>query len=215
VRFVVTGTPEVSPNGVQIDEIELYDVSAGADDTWFFMGDSITAFAFDRQSPTHQPSFAELIHQRDPRYFPAMINGGTGGDKSDEALAHIDGWLASCPDMKHWVLAYGTNDAAGNAPDASHFKHNLQTLVDRVRGAHRIPILTRIPLASDHQHETIPLFNDAIDEVTSTNSLVAGPDLYAWFSSHRGELRDGIHPGDVGIVSINRLWADAMWPLYR
>jgi lysophospholipase L1-like esterase len=117
--------------------------------------------------------------------------------------------------MKHWVLAYGTNDSAGNTPDASHFKHNLQTLVDRVREARRIPIVPRIPIATDHQHETIPLFNLAIDEVTSENSLMAGPDLYGWFSAHREELRDGIHPSDEGIVSINRLWADAVWPLYR
>ena len=43
---------------------------------------------------------------------------------------------------------------------------------------------------------------------------MSGPDLYAWFSRHPDELRDGIHPDDRGIVSIIRLWADAMAPLY-
>jgi acyl-CoA thioesterase-1 len=214
VRFVVTGAPPVSPNGVQIDEIDLHDVSAGAEDTWFFMGDSITAFAFDRQTPTHQPSFAALVHERHAGHFPAIINGGIGGDKSDEGLERLDAWLTDCPDMKHWALAYGTNDAAGNVQDPSHFKHNMQTMVDHLRKAGRIPVLAKIPFATDHQHDHLPRFNDVIDEINAANSLTPGPDLYAWFWAHPEDLRDGLHPTDRGIVAINRLWADAMSPLY-
>jgi acyl-CoA thioesterase-1 len=214
VRFVVISAPAVSPNGVQIDEIDLHDASTSEDDTWFFMGDSITAFAFDRQTPVHQPSFAERVHTQHPDYFPAMINGGVGGDKSDEGLEHLDAWLAGSPDVKHWALGYGTNDAAGNAQDPSHFKQNLQAMVTRIRGAGRVPSIAKIPFASDHQHDHVSVFNDVIDEVNAANSLVPGPDLYRWFWAHPEELRDGVHPNDRGIQSINRLWADAMAPFY-
>jgi lysophospholipase L1-like esterase len=214
VRFVVTGVPPTSPNGVQIDEIALHDVSQGSDDTWFFMGDSITAFVFDRATPAHQPGFAERIHALAPAYDPAIINGGIGGDKSDDGVRRIDAWLTSCPDMKHWVLAYGTNDAAGNAEDVSRFRANMATLVARVRSAGREPVLGEIPFASDGQHGGIPRFNQVLAELREASAPLT-PPLYAWFSSHPDELRDGVHPNDAGIVSINRLWADAMRPLYR
>ena len=61
VKMVITAAPAEASNGVQIGEIDIHDISAtGAglpDDTWFFMGDSITAFAYDRTNP---PSFAAL-----------------------------------------------------------------------------------------------------------------------------------------------------------
>ena len=53
--MVITAAPAEASNGVQIGEIDVHDISAtGAglpDDTWFFMGDSITAFAYDRDQP--------------------------------------------------------------------------------------------------------------------------------------------------------------------
>ena len=172
VRFVVTGVPDVSPNGVQIDEIDVHDITKGSDDTWFFMGDSVTAFAFDRQTPTHQPSFAERVHEQRPEYFPAMINGGIGGDTSDDGARRVDQWLADCPDMKHWVLAYGTNDAAGNTRDTARFRRNIVSTCRSTACAAQVasPILGRIPFSSDGQHLThIARFNDAIDQVSAAN----------------------------------------------
>lgn len=213
VKLVVTGAPKVSPNGVQIDEIDVHDASAGADDTWFFMGDSITAFAFDR-GPSHGPSFADLIHARHPRYSPATINGGVGGDKSDDGAARVDAWLAQNPDAHFWAIGYGSNDAAGNTSDTASFRASMETIVRRVREAGRVPILARIPYASDGQHSGVPRFNEVIDEIRAEYQLPAGPDLYAWFLAHPDELRDGLHPDDRGIVSMNRLWADAVDALY-
>jgi acyl-CoA thioesterase-1 len=213
VKLVVTRTPVQSPNGVQLSEIDVHDVTAGARDSWFFLGDSITALAFDR-APARQPSFAAWVHERRPEYFPAMIDGGTGGDKSDEGAAHIGDWLARNPDAHFWAIAYGTNDAAGNASDTTRFRVNIQAIVDRVRAAGRVPILSTIAFASDGQHLNIPRFNRVLDEVRAKNSLPAGPDLYAWFAAHPDELRDGVHPNDRGVVSTNRLWGEAVVALY-
>lgn len=213
VKFVVTRTPDPSPNGVQVSEIDLHDVSSGAKDTWFFLGDSITAMAFSR-TPEHQPSFAAWVQKRHPGYFPAMIDGGTGGDKSDQGAAHIDDWLAKNRDVHFWAVAYGTNDAAGNTRDTMHFRANMQRIVERIREAGRVPILASIPFATDGQHREIPEFNRVIEELRSIYGLPRGPDLYAWFLAHPDQLRDGVHPTDQGVVAINRLWAEAVDPLY-
>jgi acyl-CoA thioesterase I len=213
VKLVVTRTPVQSPNGVQISEIDVHDITVGERDSWFFLGDSITALAFNR-APLHQPSFAAWVHERHPDYFPAMINGGTGGDKSDEGAAHIGDWLTRNPDARFWAIAYGTNDAAGNASETTRFRANMQAIVDSVRAAGRVPILAAIPFASDGQHRHIPEFNRALDELRVTASLPKGPDLYTWFAAHPEELRDGVHPNDRGIQSMNRLWGEAVDALY-
>jgi acyl-CoA thioesterase I len=212
VKLVVTAAPSVSPNGVQVDEIGVHDVSAGVGDAWFFMGDSITAFAFGRAPP--ELGFATRVRARHGRHFPAVINGGIGGEKSDDGVRHIDERLAQNPDVRFFCLAYGTNDAAGDASDTSRFEANLQAMIDRVRAAGRVPILATIPFASDGQHRHIPRFNAVIDELRRANALPRGPDLYAWFAAHPDELRDGLHPDDRGIGSVNRLWAEAVDALY-
>lgn len=213
VKLVVTETPAQSPNGVQLSEMDVHDVSSGAEDSWFFAGDSITALAFNR-TPAHQPSFAAWVNRRRAEYFPAMIDGGTGGDKSDEGAARIDEWLVSNPDVHFWAIAFGTNDAAGNASDTTRFRRNVQTIVSSVRAAGRVPILATIPFASDGQHQNIPSFNRALEEVRAANALAPGPDLYGWFVTHPDELQDGVHPNDRGVVSINRLWGEAVAALY-
>lgn len=213
VKLVVTRAPAKSPNGVQIDEIRVHDASRGVADTWFFMGDSITAFAFGRPAPSRL-TFAERIHRRHPTHDPAVVNGGIGGDKSDEGLLRVDAWLAQNPDARYWGLAYGTNDAAGDATETSRFRANIQAMIDRVRAAGRVPILATIPFANDGHHRNLPRFNAVVDELARANALPRGPDLYAWFAQHPEELRDGIHPTGDGIASINRLWAEAVDALY-
>ena len=114
VRMTITAAPPTeSGNGVQIGEIDVHDISNSPelpDDTWFFMGDSITAFAYDR-AQAHQPSFASLINMALPAYFPAMINGGIGSELSTDGLARLPEALTLNPAYRFFVLGYGTNDA--------------------------------------------------------------------------------------------------------
>ena len=214
VRMVITGVPPKSPNGVQLDEVEVYDVSGGVGDSWFFFGDSITALAFNRTTPSHQPSFAALVHEGHPRFFPVTINGGIGGEGMELGASHIDAWLTLNPDMRFWAIGFGTNDSAGNNPNTAPFRQYLSTVISRVKAAGHIPIVAKIPFSSDHEHDTAPKFNDVVTELTAQNDLLPGPDLYAWFAAHPEQLRDGIHPTDAGIVAINRLWAEAVALVY-
>jgi hypothetical protein len=215
VRMTVTAAiPGPLGNAFAIDQIDLYDASDGADDTLFFLGDSITAESFTR-CPAIQPSFAALVHQAIPSRFPAMIDGGVGSVNSGYGVSVIDDWLAINPDFHVWAIGYGTNDAWQKVAPST-FDMNLQTIVDHIKAAGRVPILARIPFASRGPDDAdVQALNTVIDRVGSRNGLLPGPDLYSWFKAHPGELSsDGVHPSDAGARSINRLWYEALRPLY-
>jgi lysophospholipase L1-like esterase len=205
VRLTVTAIdgPETQ---TWLDEIEVYDISNGAKDTWFFMGDSITAGSFDR---THQPSFAENVRSKYPAHFPDMIDGGVGGVKAEFGAAHIDEWLAAFPDHHHWVLGYGAND--GGTP-LDEYEASMQSIIDKVRAAGRVPLIPRISYAIGG--DRVPLYNEKVDELTRRNGLTPGPDLYQWFLDHPEQLSDGLHPTVEGARAINRLWAEAVESAY-
>ena len=219
IKMVITAAPAEASNGVQIGEIDVHDISAtGADlpdDTWFFMGDSITAFAFDRRA-TNQPSFAAAINTATNKtYFPAMINGGIGGEKSSDGLARLAQVLALNPDYHFIALSYGTNDAAGSQIPPSTFQTNMQMMIDMVKAAGREPVIPHIPWATDGSHAAVPMYDTVIDTLTRTNQLQVGPDLTAYFMMHTDQLMsDGLHPADAGQMAMNQLWADAMRVVY-
>jgi len=215
VRMTVTGVvPGPLDNTLNIDQIDLHDASNGTDDSVFFLGDSITMEAFTR-CQVDRPSFADLVHQAAPQWFPAMIDGGVGGINSGYGVSVIQDWLALNPDFHVWAIGYGTNDAWEKVSPAA-FDTNLQNMVDRVKAAGRVAIIARIPFASKGPADAdVQALNKVVDLVTARNGLLPGPDLYAWFSAHPDELGpDGVHPSNVGAQSINRLWYEALRPLY-
>lgn len=209
---VLSPSPETNADNVRLDELDVHDISEGTD-AWFFLGDSITAMAFDRDEH-HQPSFQELVHLRHPRFFPAQMNGGSGFLTIAHALPKLDEWLAVAPGTRYWPVALGTNDSAGNSGETEAFRKRLLLLVRRLLAAGKIPILARIPYAADGSHETIPEFNKVIAAVEASYCLPRGPDLYSWFHAHPNQLQDKLHPTDEGMRAINRLWAEAVEPLY-
>jgi acyl-CoA thioesterase I len=214
VRLTITAAPSMSANGIQLDEIDVHDVSNGSEDTWFFLGDSITAFAYDR-AREDQPSFAEVVHAKHAGHFPALINGGIGSELTTAGVARIDQALELNPDFRFFAIGYGTNDSWGNQLPVATFKSNLQTIIDRVKAAKRVPVLAHIPFSPDGNHDNVGPYNQAIDELTQTNDLPVGPDLYGWFEAHPDQLQtDKVHPAPAGRVAMNQLWADAMDPLY-
>jgi lysophospholipase L1-like esterase len=219
VRMMVTAMP--NSNGIitqnagelQIAEIDIHDATSGTNDTWLFLGDSITAFWANR---VNQPSFAQIIHDTHPSFFPMMINGGHGGWGSAELVQFLPGFLAINPDVRYVALSYGTNDASGNTANTAPFKSNLQQAITSLLNAGKVPVIPHIPFSCDGQHNNIPAFNQAIDQLVAANpGTLAGPDLYTYFQAHPAELSDCIHPTSTGSVSMNRLWAQAMDSLYR
>jgi lysophospholipase L1-like esterase len=216
VRFVVTA-PAPGRADVRIDEIELHDLTSSGDgrpsDTWFFMGDSITAGAFKRNL---RGPFDQLIHAAHPGQAPIMLNGGIGGELSAMGLQHIDLWLTLNPDFTHFAILYGTNDSWGDKDAASSgMQANMEMIVQKVLAAGRVPILGRIPYAT-MAHATVPSFNAIIDQISTNDGLPCGPDFYGWFETHPTQLgSDGVHPNDIGYISMNQLWADVAMRFYR
>jgi lysophospholipase L1-like esterase len=232
VKMVITATPTNSLNGVTFDEVEVYDVSTAysrgriPEDTWFFMGDSITAFWADRSTangtppaytndPTsHMPDFAQLINAANTNYFPSMIDGGIGGESSADGLARLPQNLIDNPDYHYWALDYGANDASGNTIDTTAFQANMQAMINLLLANGRIPVIPHISYATDGQHDYVANFNAVIDQLVATNHILAGPDSYTFFMNNTNQLVDGLHPNDAGIRSYNILWAQAMRHLY-
>ena len=213
LRLSVLGpSKETNKYGVKLDELDVHDVSAGAEETFLFLGDSITAFSYDR-ADAHQPSVADLIAQKHPGHYPAMLNAGIGFEKASDGLKRVADVLAQNEGFKVVCLGYGTNDAAGNGTDTADYEKNLRALGAEVKTAGRTPVIARIPFAPK-EHDGVGAFNAVVDRVTKDEGLVTGPDLYAHFKAHPDELSDGLHPNDKGIQSINRLWAQALEALY-
>lgn len=223
VRFFVTAAPGATPP-VVIDEIALYDASGAsderADDSWFFLGDSITSGAFPRNF--EDENFDALVSEARPDFMPALVNAGIGGETAANALVRLPAVLEQSSSFHFVAIGYGTNDSWGNQDvERVHFEDTLNDIVDQLLDAGATPILARIPFSNgknaggQNEHETIPDFNAVIDRITAERGLPCGPDFFAWFQAHPEELgSDGVHPTTTGYRSMNRLWAEAALALY-
>jgi lysophospholipase L1-like esterase len=185
------------------------------------MGDSITAFWADRDTgagtndpASHQPSFAAWINLDNTNYFPAMIDGGIGGESSSDGLARLPQNLEDNPDFHFWALDYGANDSSGNTSDPSTFRANMQAMINLLLANGRMPVIPHISYATDGQHNFVTNFNAVIDALVVSNKILAGPDSYTFFQAHTNQLVDGLHPNDAGMRSYNLLWSQAMRHLY-
>jgi len=202
----------------QILEIEAFDVSNGGDDTWFFMGTSISQMGIKQQDT--DSTTANIINGRFPKYTPAMLRGGIGCINSTEVVAHLGDYLRYAGNVKHWAIEMGTNDAWGGGDwNLDNYRNNMQTIIDSAK-AHGIePILARI-IATDESKagwQVNPKFLETVDELTEKNSLHPGPDFYNYFLEHPELLgSDGVHPNAEtrGGQAMHHLWAEALAPLY-
>ena len=82
-RWLRLTTTALAPGATEaaLDEVAVYDVSKGLGESWLFMGDSITALAFDRAA-TRSPGFADLVQQGAPATTPITLDAGVTGDTS-------------------------------------------------------------------------------------------------------------------------------------
>lgn len=202
----------------QILEIEAFDASKGGDDTWFFMGTSISQMGLKQQDT--DSTTADIIHANFPQYTPAMLRGGIGCINSTEVVAHLTDYLRYAGNVKHWAIEMGTNDAWGGGDwNLDNYKRNMQTIIDSAK-AHGIePVLARIIATNEAVAgwQINPKFLDVVDELTEVNNLPKGPDFYSYFLAHPELIAsDGVHPnGETrGGQAMHHLWAEALAPLY-
>lgn len=202
----------------QILEIELFDISNNGNDTWFFMGTSISQMGLKQQET--DTTVADLINARFPEYTPAMLRGGIGCINSTEVVARISDYLKYAGNVNFWAIEMGTNDAWGGGDwNAENFRKNMQTIIDSAKANGITPVLARI-IATDPDKagwQVNPKFLQIIDELTVSNNLPKGPDFFSYFCEHPELIAsDGVHPnGETGGgQAMHHLWAEALAPLY-
>jgi lysophospholipase L1-like esterase len=213
IKLVATG--DVNGQPIFLDELVVHDVSEDPDnvDGWFFIGDSITYAAFQRRIEEPLVFDAQVAMLEDDRY-PALMNGAIGGEVVGDGLARIDQVFELLPPFRQVAIAYGTNDASGNRSPIN-FEAEMRELIEKVLDAGHVPIVARIGYAV-YSHDTVPDFNEIIDDLQQEYELPCGPDMYTYFKNHPEELKDdGLHPNATGDASINRLWAEAASAFYN
>ncbi|MDA3816976.1 MAG: RICIN domain-containing protein [Prolixibacteraceae bacterium] len=214
IKMSVSSTS--SNGGGAIDEIEVFDLSNGGDDLWFFPGTSISANTYKGTPPAN--NFADLVSNAHSGYTPAMVRGGIPCIVSGHLSNNINDYINVTPDVKYFAIEMGTNDAwGGGTGNLSSFITNMQEVITACKNAGIQPIIARL-LATNSSAagwQVNPAYLSAIDNLTSLNGLIAGPDLYTYFVEHPNELdNDGVHPNATGAASIQRLWAEKMSSLY-
>ncbi|HYH05365.1 MAG TPA: GDSL family lipase, partial [Bacillota bacterium] len=73
-------------SGVSIN-LDIHDASQGADDSWIFYGDSITAGGMVVSGDN---SFAQMVNLARPEFYPVAECGGIGGIFSTQGAQNID-----------------------------------------------------------------------------------------------------------------------------
>ncbi|MCL2059300.1 MAG: GDSL-type esterase/lipase family protein, partial [Oscillospiraceae bacterium] len=205
IRFRVTG------GGSSIDEIDIHDLSGlqdGVDspDTWGFIGDSITAFAFWRDAAAGKP-FNTYVNEADPARYPSMINFGVGGQNAQHIRDRLQRTIDLNPGVHFWAVGIGTN---GNGSTAE-YENYLRDIIQILRENGKQPVIARIPYARDAAMDVrIREYNGVVDKLTQEYGLIEGPDLYTAFRDNAATFfRDSLHPNNAGIEVMNRLWAQA------
>ena len=201
-----------------LEEVGAYDISDGANDTWFFMGTSISQMGIKQQDT--DSTTAQIIHARFPEYTPAMLRGGIGCINSTEVVEHLNEYLKYAGNVKFWAIEMGTNDAWGGGDwNLATYKKNMQTIIDSAKAHGITPIIARI-IATDSTKagwQVNPAFLETIDKLTEENNLPKGPDFFSYFKKHPEQLAsDGVHPNGEkkGGQAMHHLWAEALAPLY-
>jgi lysophospholipase L1-like esterase len=205
----------ITNGGGSLDEIEVFNASKGAQDVWFFPGTSISQMAYKSFPPAQ--NFADLIAAAHFGYNPAVIRGGIGCITTTDMVNNLSKYLSMAGNAHYWAIEQGTNDAWGGSGNTTTFVKNMQTIIDSCKGRGIQPVIARL-LATNPSlagWSVNAAFETAIDNLTTQNKLVAGPDLYSYFSTHTSELGgDGIHPNATGAASFARLWAEKMASQY-
>jgi lysophospholipase L1-like esterase len=211
IRMNVTagdGSPENEDAAFNLD---VYDASRGARDSWLFLGDSLTQDGMHHRQIRGERNFSQLIAQSRPRLYPVFEDGGIAGLQSRDGAARIKTWLRTFPG-RYVGLSYGTNDANACLP-ASGFYASYVTMVKAVLKAGKVPVVPTIPWArSANAQSCAPRLNARIKALYKAyRRIVKGPDLWTYFKAHPDLIGpDDLHPTETGYTVYRRLWANAM-----
>ena len=205
VRMTVTGTRGSSGNTSAVFNLDLYDVSAGDQDDWLFLGDSITEEGMTQANVAGGPwtggDYAQLVHSTDPSYYPLQIDGGMGGWTSDDGAQNIAALLSGFTG-DYVSLAFGTNDANQpyllSASQIQTYYANMLTMIDAIQNAGKHVVVPYVPWGCNGDlGQNAQALNNYVNAHLATDrpGAIRGPDLWTPFSQHRDWISsDCIHP---------------------
>jgi hypothetical protein len=199
VRMSITGASDPT---VSMD-LDVFSDPNGATDSWLFMGDSITFITMGYAGS----DLPQQVHMARADRWPAVINAALGGTNTQTASMVINDTMQGFPG-RYVVLAYGTNDQ----PD----QFMMETLVQMVLAAGKIPSIPHVPWSSDSTAQTNgPLLNAAIDALyVKYPQILKGPDLWAAFENRTDLIPAGdVHPNSMGQEFLRTQWAQVMSPI--
>ncbi len=224
VRMTVTGSKGSSGNTSAAFNLDLYDASAGDQDDWLFLGDSITEEGMTQANVAGGPwtsgDYAQLVHSADASYYPLQIDGGMGGWTSDDGAQNIAALMSGFTG-KYVSLAFGTNDA--NEPyvlstsQIQTYYANMLAMIDAAQSAGKIAIVPYVPWGCNGDlGQNAQALNTFVNAHLATDrpSAIRGPDLWTPFSqNHSWISSDCIHPtyqapsGQLnGFEQYQRIW---------
>lgn len=213
VRINLTANATTAPyTGVALN-MDLHDASAGIQDSYLLLGDSITQLSLNNDPVAPGGTLAQIINQMRPSYFPVTEGGGIFGETSTEIASNLSRWLGTFPG-KYISINIGTNDA-GNAVGGfvATYQSNMTSIIAAILAAGCIPIIPTIPYSGNTPHITnVPLLNTVIRTLYANNpQVIVGPDLYSYFLAHQNLLDvDGLHPNAAGKGAYRWLWAGTL-----
>jgi len=210
--------------GGQIDEFDIWDASAGTENTFAFLGDSLTVRSTSRVSFSGggtRPSFGDIVLENTGQY-PLQVTAATIGLNAADWAANIGTALALFPDVKYWCIGIGTNNGSTMPAGLSAYITDMTTVINAILADGRIPILARVPytgtaLYGGGNYDTCGLryLNDNGVEALFAAfgpQLRRGPDLYQLMYDGRVayDILSDPHWNDTGSIAWNNAWGDSL-----
>ena len=193
-------------------------------DTFLLFGDSITANCWVAANDVG--SVEQLGYQVNavvPTHFPVATIGGQSGWLTSTALStstygvpNIQQFLTDLPAAKYIGVSLGTNDANGSVT-APTYCANMQTIVQDILGAGRIPIVPTLIPSPPLNLTLVQSYNSCLATVIANNpGTLTGPDLYSTFYPHIGDSSwwitgSTLHPSlGTGCSALQAAWVNTL-----
>jgi len=142
---------------------------------------------------------------------------GHGSYRADQLRDTVYDWLTDNP-ASIVLLHIGINDIAGSNEDPAEVEGILDS-IDLWEQDNAFPvtvIVARIVLRWDGIDPETQVFNDSVEAIV-LDRIASGDDLIMVDMEdallYPDDLRDGVHPNDLGYAKMANVWFDALVPL--
>lgn len=144
-------------------------------------------------------------------------NRGFGGELTSEGVGRLNGLMATAPTAYTFLLE-GSNDVA-NLIDAATTAANLVRMVDTVKGAGSLPIISTVLPRTDGNFKgglnpRIDALNAALLESLGARRAVR-VDQHAVFFKQASLYSDQLHPNEAGYDVMAEVWFRGIRPILQ